>query len=194
MTDWAPIRLPHMEAKNLADLYDLPLLDWNRIAARLDEGVTQAPGTGGPDRHTFWLATIDADGSPHVTGVGGDWYQGAFWFTTGEGTRKGRNLARDPRCALTVATQEFDLVVDGTAEKVTDPDTVADMAARADAGGWPARVDDSGTAITAEFSAPSAGPPPWHVYRMTPHRATALETVEPGGATRWTFTDAGDQP
>jgi PPOX class probable F420-dependent enzyme len=180
-------RHPHVEAKNLADLYDLPLLDWDRIAARLDEGVTQAPGTGGPDRHTFWLATIDADGSPHVTGVGGDWYQGAFWFTTGEGTRKGRNLARDPRCTLTVATHEFDLVVEGTAEKVTDPDMVADMAARADAGGWPARVDDSGSAITAEFSAPSAGPPPWHVYRMTPHRATALETVEPGGATRWTF-------
>lgn len=187
-------RHPHVEAKNLADLYDLPLLDWDRIAARLDEGVTQAPGTGGPDRHTVWLATIDADGSPHVTGVGADWHQGAFWFTTGEGTRKGRNLARDPRCALTVATHEFDLVVEGTAEKVTDPDTVAEMAARADAGGWPARVDDSGTAITAEFSAPSAGPPPWQVYRMTPHRATALETVEPGGATRWTFPDAGGRP
>ena len=53
--------------------------------------------------------------------------------------------------------------------------------------GWPARVDDTGTALTAEFSAPSAGPPPWHVYRLTIDRATALETVEPGGATSWTF-------
>jgi len=26
------------------------------------------------------------------------------------------------------------------------------------------------------------------VYRLTPHGASALETVEPGGATRWTFT------
>jgi hypothetical protein len=43
------------------------------------------------------------------------------------------------------------------------------------------------TALTAEFSAPSAGPPPWHVYRVMIETATALETVEPGGATTWTF-------
>src|SRR6476469_1524864 len=59
-----------MEAKNLATLYDLPPLDWGRIEASLQVGLTQAPGTGGPDRHTCWLATIDADGRPHVTGVG----------------------------------------------------------------------------------------------------------------------------
>jgi len=55
------------------------------------------------------------------------------------------------------------------------------------AGGWPCRVDDSGTALTADFSAPSAGPPPWHVYKITARRATALGTVMPGGATQWTF-------
>ena len=129
-----------MDARNLADLYDLPLLDWSSIERRLGEGVTQAPATGGPDRHTCWLATV-----------------------------------------------EFDLVVKGTAEKVTDPATVADLAARWAEGGWPARVDDSGTALTAEYSAPSAGSPPWHVYRLVPTGATALQTVEPGGATRWTF-------
>ena len=176
-----------MEATNLADLYRLPLLDWASVEARLDEGLSQAPGTGGPDRHTCWLATINRDGSPHVTGIGAVWVDGTFWFETGEGTRKGRNLARDPRCTLSVATHGFDLVVEGVAEKVTDPDTVAALAARWAADGWPARVDDSGTAITAEFSAPSAGPPPWHVYRLAPHRATALATVEPGGATRWSF-------
>lgn len=63
------------------------------------------------------------------------------------------------------------------------------MAARWNAAGWPARVDDTGTALTAEFSAPSAGPPPWAVYRLAVKRATALQTIEPGGATRWRFTD-----
>jgi hypothetical protein len=177
-----------MDAKNLADLYNLPTLDWAPIEARLEQGVTQAPGTGGPDRHTCWLATINADGSPHVTGIGGDWFEGAFWLAMGERTRKGRNLARDARCTLSVATHDFDLVVEGEAQRVTDPDAVAAMAARAAAGGWPARVDDTGTALTAEFSAPSAGPPPWAVYRLTPQRATALATVDPGGATRWDFT------
>jgi PPOX class probable F420-dependent enzyme len=177
-----------MEARNLADLYDLPVLDWGPIVTRLDAGLPQAPGDGGPDRHTCWLATIDADGSPHLTGVGALWVDGAFWFETGERSRKGRNLARDPRCTLSVATHEFDLVVEGEARPVRDPATVSAMAERWAAQGWPARVDDSGTALTAEFSAPSAGPPPWLVYRMTLQRATALSTIEPGGATRWVFS------
>lgn len=176
-----------MEATNLADLYHSPLLDWSRIETRLNAGLSQAPGTGGPDRHTCWLATINPDGSPHVTGIGALWADGSFWFETGQHTRKGRNLARDPRCTLSVATEEFDLVVAGQATLVTDPATVADLAARWAAGGWPARVDDTGVALTAEFSAPSAGPPPWHVYRLAPRTATALGAVEPGGATRWRF-------
>jgi len=176
-----------MEAINLADLYQLPLLDWASIENKLRAGVDQAPGSGGPNRHTCWLSTINADGSPHVNGVGALWADGCFWFETGQGSRKGRNLARDPRCVMSLATEEFDLVVEGEASLVTDPATVADMAARWAAGGWPARVDDTGVALTAEFSAPSAGPPPWHVYRLTPKTATALSTVEPGGATRWRF-------
>ena len=176
-----------MQTKNLADLYDLPPLDWAPIEARLDAGFTQAPGTGGPDRHTCWLATTNPDGSPHVTGVGAFWTDGSFWFVAGERTRKGKNVARDPRCTLSLATHEFDLVLEGDAHKVSDRAAVAMIAAVASEGGWPARVDDSGTALTAEYSAPSAGPPPWHVYRITPRRATAVGTVEPGGATTWRF-------
>jgi PPOX class probable F420-dependent enzyme len=176
-----------MKATNLADLYNSPLLDWSAIEARLRAGLSQAPGTGGPSRHTCWLATINPDGSPHVTGIGALWTNGCFWFETGQDTRKGTNLSRDPRCTLSVAAREFDLVVDGEATVVTDPAVVADLAARWAAAGWPARVDDTGMALTAEYSAPSAGPPPWHVYRLTPRTATAVGTVDPGGATRWRF-------
>src|SRR5213592_511270 len=114
-----------METRNLAELYDLPIVDWQVVVDRLDAGFTQVPGTGGPDRHTCWLATIDADGRPHVTGIGALWADGAFWFETGRQSRKGRNLARDPRATLSVATSEFDLVVEGDAHLVTDPPTVA---------------------------------------------------------------------
>jgi hypothetical protein len=176
-----------MDARNLADLYGSPLLEWAKIANRLERGLTQAPDTGGPNRHTCWLATINDDGGPHVTGVGALWVDGAFWFETGEHTRKGKNIARDPRCTLSVAADEFDLVVEGDAHRVMEPATVTAMAERWAAAGWPARVDDSGIALTAEFSAPSAGRPPWFVYRITPHTATALGTVAPGGATRWRF-------
>jgi hypothetical protein len=134
------------------------------------------------------LATIDADGSPHLTGVGALWVEGTFWFETGASTRKGRNLARDPRCTIGLAVDEFDLVVEGEAHQVTDAPTVAAMAARwVESDGWPARPDESGSALTAEYSAPTAGPPPWHVYRIEPRTATAITTVEPSGATRWRF-------
>ena len=176
-----------MDAHNLADLYHLPELDWGAVTARLAGGVSQAPGTGGPDRHTCWLTTLNEDGSPHTTGIGAVWADGAFWFETGERSRKGRNLARDPRCALAVATSAFDLVLEGEAVRVTEPAAVAARAAEWAAGGWPCRVDDSGVALTADYSAPSAGPPPWSVYRITARTATALSTVEPGGATRWHF-------
>jgi len=136
-----------MEATNLDNICGSPLLDWSSVEARLNRGVTQAPGTGGPDRHTCWLTTINRDGSPHVTGVGGLWVDGAFWFETGETTRKGRNLARDQRCTLGVATAELDLVVEGKAPKVTDPTTVAELAARWAGEEWPARVDDTSGAL-----------------------------------------------
>jgi hypothetical protein len=138
-----------MKTINLAELYDAPPMEWEAVQARMDAGIEQAPGTSGPDRHTCWLTTVNADGSPHVTGVGAMWWHGTFWFETGRTTRKGRNLARDPRCALAVATHEFDLVVEGAAALVTDREQVAEFARLCAEGGWPAEVDESGTALTA---------------------------------------------
>ena len=84
-----------MEATNLAELYGLPLVDWQRVEARL-AGPEPLAGTGRPDNRS-WLATTNPDGSPHLTGLGPLWVSGLFYFTTGAATRKGRNLARDPR-------------------------------------------------------------------------------------------------
>jgi len=176
-----------MTATTLADLYDLPVLDLATVTEGLGPALTQAPGTGGPDRHTCWLTTTNADGSPHVTGIGALWVDDTFWFVTGTGSRKGRNLARDPRCAVAVSTRVTDLVLEGRAALVSDPGAVAARAAELAASGWPCEVDESGRALTAPYSAPSAGPPPWHVYRIEPTSITALLTTGRGGATRWTF-------
>jgi pyridoxine/pyridoxamine 5'-phosphate oxidase len=125
-----------METKNLAGLYDLPAMRWDAVRERLDEGFEQAPGGGGPDRHTSWLTTVNPDGSPHMTGVGADYHDGVFRFTASRSSVKGRNLARDPRCALALAVHEFDLVLEARAELVTDHAEVAAAAvARVPAGG-----------------------------------------------------------
>lgn len=125
--------------KNLADLYDLAPLSWGDVRERLATKLTQAPGSGGPYHHTFWLSTLDADGRPHMTAVG------AFW-----------------------------------------DDVLLERIARIFAeGGWAPTVADGG--FTHEYSAPSAGPPPWYVYEFTIEDAYAVMSEEPGGATRWTF-------
>lgn len=168
------------------DGYGTPPIDWNRVLTTLESGYTQGPDTGGPNRHTTWLATTNPDGTPHVMPLGSGWIGGAFWFTSGPGTRKSQNLAANPACVISVATHEFDLVAEGTATRVTDDATLKKICDVCNEGGWPARVEDG--AFTAEFSAPSAGPPPWYVYTMTPTRIYALGTAEPYGATRFDLT------
>lgn len=165
------------------DGYGAPTIDWDRVREVLDSQLTQAPGTGGPDRHTTWLTTINSDGSPHVMAVGMLALNGNWYFTSGPRTRKSRNLARDARCAASIATQQFDLVVEGTAHRVTDQAELSSVADGFVHDGWPAKV--AGDALTAEYSAPSAGPPPWYVYRVEPSRVFALGTSEPFGATKF---------
>lgn len=175
------------KAEHNLDGYGAPLIPWTKIHQRLEQGFTQVPGSGGPDRHTSWLATIHPDGRPHVMPLAVDWMDGALYFSTGAATRKAKNLAHSPQCVITVATHDFDIVVEGRATLVTDPALVARIAKMYEAQGWPATVSDDGVSLTAEYSAPSAGPPPYLVYEVTPETVFALGTAEPYGATSFRF-------
>jgi hypothetical protein len=174
-------------AEHNLDGYGAPLIPWTKIRKRLEQGFTQVPGSGGPDRHTCWLATVHPDGRPHVMPLGVDWMDGALYFSTGANTRKGKNLAHNPQCVITVATHDFDIVVEGKARRVTDPALVARIAKRYQAQGWPATMSDDGVSLTAEYSAPSAGLPPYIVYEVAPETVFALGTAEPYGATCFRF-------
>ena len=174
-----------MEIINLGKGDGLPPVDWSPIAEKLDAG--SAPDPDAHNARTTWLATINEDGSPHVTAVGAIWLDGAFWFQTGTGTRKSRNVARDPRCSTAISIRDADVVVEGVATRVTDPQLVARVARAWADSGWPVEPDESGTGITAPFNAPRQGPPPWHVYRIDPRSATVALGSEPGGLTRFNF-------
>jgi hypothetical protein len=171
--------------RNLADLYKLPPIDWNEVRTRLETNQTQEPGPGGPGHHTHWLSTIDAGGGPHMTAVGAFWVDDRYYFCGGSGSRKIRNIERDDRCAIGVAIHGFDVALEGRAERVTDDAQLQRLAKVFAEGGWAPTVADGG--FTHEFSAPSAGPPPWYVYEFTPADAYAVMAKAPGGATRWTF-------
>lgn len=172
-------------AKNLSG-YGAPNIPWSQVHERLAEGFTQAPDTGGPNRHTPWLATVRPDGRPHMMPLGIVWVDGGLYFNSGPNTRKSRNLANNPQCVLTIATHDFDLVIEGKARRVTDDALLHRVAEVYAETGWePSDVRDG--ALYAEFSAPSAGPPPWYVYKIKPETVFALGTAEPYGATRWQF-------
>ena len=176
-----------MKPTNLGEADGLSTIDWSAVETQLIDLLTHDDPQS-PNRHTFWLTTLNADGSPHVTSVGALWHAGSCWFQTGDPTRKAHNIARDARCTVSVATKGFDVMVAGEARRVSDPKTVAEIAALWNQSGWPVRPDDAGTGITAPFNAPALGPPPWFVYEVKPRTATAVGTTEEmPGSTRWQF-------
>jgi hypothetical protein len=174
-----------MKIINLGAAEGLPPIDWTTIVEKLDAGSAPAPDA--VNARTTWLTTVNDDGSPHLTAVGAIWLDGTFWFQTGTGTRKGRNVGRDPRCALALSIRDADVVIEGRAVRVTEPDAVARIAKAWADQGWPAEPDSSGSGITAPFNAPAQGPAPWNVYRIEPHSATVVLAAEPGGLTRFRF-------
>ena len=174
-----------MESVNLGVADGLPPVEWSSILDELEAGSAPAPDAH--NSRTTWLTTINEDGSPHVTAVGAVWVDGSYWFQTGSGTRKYRNVARDPRCSVARSIRDADVVLEGDAVRVTDPKAVARVAKAWADGGWPVEPDESGTGITAPFNAPSQGPPPWNVYRVEPRSATVVLGTEPGGLTRFRF-------
>ena len=80
----------------------------------------------------YWLTTVRADGRPHVTPLIGVAQDGAVHFCTGLREQKARNLEHDNRVALTTGTNSWaaglDVVVEGTAVRVSDEDTLHRLA------------------------------------------------------------------
>src|SRR2546423_14699552 len=83
-----------METTNLGEVDGLPTIEWSQVEAQLAD-LLMHDDPRSPNRSTFWLTTLNADGSPHVTSVGALWHAGPSWFQTGEQPRKRKNVAPD---------------------------------------------------------------------------------------------------
>lgn len=85
----------------------------------------------------LWLATLRADGSPHVTPV---WFvhrTASFWIGCDAASTKVRNVRRDPRVSLALQDPDAPVVAEGEARIVEDdldPDVVTGFATKYD--GW----------------------------------------------------------
>jgi general stress protein 26 len=83
------------------------LLPWAWALQRLTES------------HNYWVGSSDPAGGPHAAVVWGVWHRDGLWFSTGGGSRKARNLRREPRCTVATEGTADALVVSGRAEVVT---------------------------------------------------------------------------
>ncbi|MEV4107559.1 pyridoxamine 5'-phosphate oxidase family protein [Nonomuraea sp. NPDC049695] len=94
------------------------------------ENATPTPWAEARDQleraETYWLSTVRADGRPHVTPLIAIWQDDALYFATGAEEQKAKNLESNRECALTTGGSSMsgglDLVVEGSAERVRDPD------------------------------------------------------------------------
>jgi nitroimidazol reductase NimA-like FMN-containing flavoprotein (pyridoxamine 5'-phosphate oxidase superfamily) len=87
------------------------------------------------DAQLYWIITVRTDGRPHAVPLVGVWQDGAFAFCTGAEEQKQRNLDANPHVAVTTGSTGAngwdsgkDVVVEGTAVRVTDADALQRLA------------------------------------------------------------------
>ncbi|WP_042366773.1 pyridoxamine 5'-phosphate oxidase family protein [Streptacidiphilus neutrinimicus] len=134
---------------------------------------------------SYWVSTASPAAVPHAMPVWGVWLGERFWFSTGSGTAKARNLASNPRVSVHLESAAEVVSVSGVAEAVPE-------AAR------PPEVD---AAYAAKYALPRTGEPATivvggsPVFAVTPRRAHGwFEGAFAESMTRWRFPEAGGAP
>lgn len=120
----------------------------------------------------YWLASVGADGRPHLMAVWGIWELDSFFFSTGAASRKARNLEHEPRCSVSTEGAAEAVIVQGLARRVADAALLE-------------RVSE-----LYEAKYPTGYPSASSVYRVQPEVAFGIieDAAEfAGSATRWKF-------
>ena len=134
------------------------------------------------DAQLYWIITVRADGRPHAVPLVGVWQDGAFAFCTGPEEQKQRNLDANAHVAVTTGStgahgwdSGTDVVLEGTAVRVTDADELQRLA---DA--WFAKYGDDWKYevrgqefVELSDSGGSSGGGAW-VYRVPPAKVLAF--------------------
>jgi general stress protein 26 len=133
----------------------------------------------------YWLTTVRADGRPHVTPLIGVTDEGVVHFCTGLREQKARNLEHRSHVALTTGNntwaQGLDVVVEGTAVRVTDDDALQRLAGAYEekyGSEWHFEVGDGLFRAGDQEAA---------VFRIDPAKVLAF-AKDPHGQTRYRFS------
>jgi pyridoxine/pyridoxamine 5'-phosphate oxidase len=132
----------------------------------------------------YWLTTVRTDGRPHVTPLIGVAEDEVVHFCTGLREQKARNLEHSRQVALTTGNntwaQGLDVVVEGTAVRVTDHDALQRLADAFEAkygSAWHFDVGDGAFGTSAD---------PAPVFRIEPTKVLAF-AKDPHAQTTYRF-------
>lgn len=148
---------------------------WERAVRRLESA------------EVAWLVTVRRDGRPHATPVVPVWYENRVYFHTSEPEQKYVNLRTNPNVLVLAGDSAWDggldVVVEGTAEPITDEVLLGEIAgryARRWDGRWRLEVRGGG------FASPD-GEIHSRVFAVSPVRAFAHAKGDPFGQTTYRF-------
>lgn len=115
----------------------------------------------------FLVVTVRADGRPHAVPLLALWDDGALHLVTGPEEQKHKNFEHSPLVSLTTTSgnafaEGYDVVVDGTAVRVTDDARLRELAAL-----WPERFGEEWEYDVRDGSFWHQGGPA-HVYVVRP--------------------------
>jgi hypothetical protein len=160
------------------------------LMAERPQTLSDNPATALPPQETpggvmgadsYWLATVQPDGRPHVLPVLEVWLDGDLYVSAGHFARGDTHLAGSSSYVISVGRHAPDLVVEGGATPVSDSATLRRVAAAYRARyGWPA------CPRAGSYGDDGAGGLPYDVYEATP-TALGFDTESPFDATRWSF-------
>jgi nitroimidazol reductase NimA-like FMN-containing flavoprotein (pyridoxamine 5'-phosphate oxidase superfamily) len=140
-------------------------LPWERV----DQWLREAPN--------YWVSTVMPGGRPHSRPVDGVWVEGALCFGGSPETRWVRNLVANPSISVHLPSGDEVVILDGTAEMVTDPED--------------SRAAPSMAASKAKYPQyyPGDEPMPFQPFWSLRPQVVYAWTLEgfPNRATRWTF-------
>jgi hypothetical protein len=159
---------PHRAAESGISTSPEGLLPWSWAEERLKAA------------HTYWVCTVTPNGHPHAMPLWGIWHEGTLYFSTSRSSRKGRNLAANPRVVIHIESGDEAVIVEEEAREANDGEALhgADAA-------YAAKYVD---AETGESYRLNDGPPGAVVYAVQPRVAFGFRERDfPTSATRWTF-------
>jgi hypothetical protein len=155
---------PVTRSRPYAPGYGIPSYRWGMISwEHVEERMAEA--------HNYWVATVRPDGRLHATLVWRLWVDRAFCFGAGPRTRKERHLAENPNVAVHPESGDDVVILEGTAEVVTDPD--------------PGLVERLFASSVAKYGTGSRDIEGSYVVR--PRVAFAWSAGSPRTFTRWVF-------